>query len=833
MMMKMNIALRTLLMVIACLCVVPAFPQEEKDFSSMRVADYSNPREYEIGSIRVTGIQYLDENILIQLSGLAVGQRIKIPGETLTQAVEKLWKNGLFSDVKIYVSGIENDLVYLTIHLGERPRLSRIQFSGVKKSERDDIIEKIKLHSGNQVTENVLNNTRKIILDFFRDKGFLETEVSITQADDPDAQNRVILNIDVDKNDRVKIADIIFRGNEVFSDGRLRRVMKNTKKKNLNIFKASKYIADKFKEDKESLVTFYNEEGYRDFRILKDSTYDAGENRIALEITVEEGPRYYHRNIEWVGNTKYPSEYLTAVLGIEKGDPYNQTLLDERLYSDEDAVSSVYMDNGYLFSNIYPVEARVENDSIDLEMIVVEGEQATINRVIIKGNTKTNEHVIRRELRTRPGDLFSKSDIMRSVRELAVLGHFDPEKIVPNPIPNQAEGTVDLEYNLEEKANDQFEISGGWGANMLIGTIGLRFNNFSIGRVFEKNAWRPIPTGDGQTLSIRAQSNGRYYQAYSLSFVEPWFGGKKPNSLSVTLYRTIQTNGRPKDDARRQSIDINGAAIGSMRRLGWPDDYFTLYNEISLQNYVLDNWAGYFLFSNGKSNNFSVTSTFGRNSVDQLIYPRRGSSVSLSLQITPPYSFINGKDYSNVSDNEKYNWIEYHKWVFKSEFYLRLAGDLVLSTKARFGYLGYYNEDIGPSPFEGFDLGGDGMSGYSLYGRETIALRGYENGSLTPVVNGNKAGNVYEKLTFELRYPISLDPQATLYALAFLEAGNAWYSIRDFNPFEIRRSAGVGVRAYLPMFGLLGIDWGYGFDEVPGRPDVNGSQFHFVIGQQF
>ena len=814
---------------------ISLFPQEqEKDFGRMPVADYYNPEEYQIGGISVSGIKYLDESILIQLSGLYVGQTIMVPGEAITQSVEKLWKNGLFSDVRIYVSKIEDGKVYLNIHLGERPRLSQVNMTGLKKSEREELLEKVNLLAGSQVTENLINNSRKIIIDHFVEKGFLDTDVEILQADDPSRENSVILTINVEKNARVKIAEISFEGNTVFSEANLRRVMKNTKKKNMNIFKASKYIDKDFKEDKESLEKVYNEEGYRDFRVISDSVYVISDDRIGILITIEEGTRYYHRDITWVGNSKYPSELLSAVLGIKKGDPYNQTLLDERLYIDEDAVNSVYMDNGYLFANIIPIEVNIENDSIDIEMYIYEGKQATINKVIIKGNTKTNEHVVRREVRTRPGDLFSKSDIIRSVRELAVLGHFDPEKIAPNPIPNPAEGTVDLEYTLEEKANDQFEISGGWGANMLIGTIGLRFNNFSIGNFFKKEAWRPIPSGDGQTLSLRAQSNGRYYQAYNLTFVEPWFGGKKPNSISTSVYRTIQSNGRPKNDARRQSIIVNGAALGSMRRLGWPDDYFTLYNEFSFQNYVLDQWSSYgFLFSDGNSNNFSFTSTFGRNSVDQLIYPRRGSTVSLSLQFTPPYSAINKKDFSNVLDSEKYKWIEYHKWVFKSEFYTKLAGDLVLSTRARFGYLGYYNEDIGPSPFEGFDLGGDGMTGYSLYGRETIALRGYENGSLTPVIDGKKAGNVYNKLTIELRYPISLNPQATLYGLVFLEAGNAWYKITDFSPFDIRRSAGVGLRAFLPMFGLLGIDWGYGFDKVPGRPDAGGSQFHFMIGQQF
>jgi outer membrane protein insertion porin family len=510
---------------------------------------------------------------------------------------------------------------------------------------------------------------------------------------------------------------------------------------------------------------------------------------------------------------------------------------------DEDAVSSLYLDNGYLFFSVDPVEINVENDSIDFEMRIYEGKQATINNIIITGNTKTNEHVIRREIRTKPGELFSKSDIIRTVRELAQLGHFDPEKIEPVPIPNPADGTVDIEYKLVERANDQLEISGGWGAGMLVGTIGLRFSNFSARNVFSPRAWRPVPSGDGQTLSLRAQSNGKYYQSYNMTFIEPWFGGKKPNSLSLSFFHSKMDNSYYLWDAGTSSMKINGASIGLGRRLRWPDDFFTLYNEISFQQYILDNWTGYFQFSDGASNNVSFTTTLARKSLDQLIYPRRGSDFSLSLQLTPPYSLLSNKDYSNMSPSEKYRWIEYHKWLFKADWYTTLAGNLVLATRAHFGYLGHYNNNLGPSPFEAFDVGGDGMSGYNIYGYDIIALRGYSNGSLTPRVDrdgnvltngtGTKSGNVYERLYLELRYPITLNPSATVFVLGFIEGGNCWYSIDQFNPFLIKRSAGFGLRAFLPMFGLLGIDWGYGFDDVPGFPDANHSQFHFTIGQQF
>ncbi|NOY36972.1 MAG: outer membrane protein assembly factor BamA [Chlorobi bacterium] len=814
-----------------------SFAQNTPDFN-IPTMDYSNPQQYEIAGITISGVEFLDKSILVQLTGLKVGQEILIPGEAITKSLNKLWKQGLFSDIKITYTKIEGTKIYLDYYLKERPRLSKFKFTGIRKSEKDDLQDKINLLAGSQVTENIINNATKVISDHYIEKGFLDVKVSIRQEKDPRFQNSVILVADIDKGNRVKIGELSFVGNKVFPDKRLRRVLKKTKKKNLNFFKTSKLVESEYKEDKKSLVEFYNKNGYRDFKILGDTIYPipGEEARIGLILKVYEGDRYYFRNITWVGNTKYTTQELSRKLGIKKGDPYDLTTLNERVNTDEDAVSSLYMDAGYLFSQIIPVEKHIENDSVDIEMRIYEGEPATIDKIMIRGNTKTNEHVVRRELRTMPGELFSKTDIIRSVRELAQLGHFDPEKISPNPIPNPSNGTVDLEYDLTEKANDQFEISGGWGAGMLVGTIGLRFNNFSVRNLFNGKAWRPIPTGDGQSVSLRAQSNGRYYQAYSFSFVEPWFGGKKPNAFSFSLYHTIQSNGRKKTDLTRQGLNINGATIGLQKRLKWPDDYFTLYTGLSFQNYILNNWNQYFLFSNGNSNNVSFTTTFGRFSAGpNPIYPTLGSNVSLSLQVTPPFSAFNSKNYADpeMTDSERYRWIEYHKWTFKSDWYLTLAGKLVLYTRAHFGYLGYYNRHIGPSPFEGFDLGGDGITGYNLYGRETIALRGYENGSLTPIINNKKAGNMYERVTMELRYPITLQPQATVFILGFLEGGNAWYRIQDFNPFGLKRSAGIGLRAFLPMFGLLGIDWGYGFNSIPGRPEANGSHFHFVIGQEF
>ncbi len=807
---------------------------QEWDYDNLPVYDYANVREYEIAEVTVSGIEFLQPQVLISMSGFKVGNTIKVPGDDITKAIDKFWDQGLFADVKITATKIEDGKIYLDIYLKEQPRLSRLIVDGLKKGETQDLMDALNVRTGSQVTKDLLNNTERIIKDHFIEKGFYNISVDIRQVKDTIRANSVQLYVNVNKNERIKIDDVVLVGNTVFDDKRIRRVLKNTKKVNLNIFKASKFILSDYKEDKLSLIDFYNENGYRDAKILGDSLiFIDEENRLLLKVFLFEGQKYYFRNVKWIGNTIYPSQLLGAVLGIQKGDVFDQSLLDKRLEMDEDAVSSLYLDNGYLFFDVDPVEINVEGDSIDFEMRIYEGKQATINNIIISGNTKTNEHVVRREIRTKPGQLFSKSDIIRTVRELAQLGHFDPEKIEPVPIPNPADGTVDIEYKLVERANDQLEISGGWGAGMLVGTIGLRFSNFSAREIFNPKAWRPIPSGDGQTLSLRAQTNGKYYQSYNMTFIEPWFGGKKPNSLAVSAFHSIMNNSYSIWDAGSSSMKITGASVGIGRRLRWPDDFFTLYNEISFQQYSLDNWTGYFQFSDGYSNNLSFNTTVSRKSIDQMIYPRRGSDFSLSLQLTPPYSAFNGKEYSSISAENKYQWIEYHKWLFKVDWYTSLAGNLVLATRAHFGYLGHYNNDLGPSPFEAFDVGGDGMSGYNIYGYDIIALRGYENGSLTPKVNGVKSGNVYTRLFMELRYPITLNPSATVFVLTFLEGGNSWYSIDQFNPFLVKRSAGVGLRAFLPMFGLLGIDWAWGFDSLPNQTGISGSQFHFTIGQQF
>ncbi|MDX9845378.1 MAG: outer membrane protein assembly factor BamA [Tenuifilaceae bacterium] len=795
---------------------------------------YSNPEDYSIRGVTVSGVRFVDPNVIVNMSGLFIGDTISIPGENITASINKLWDLGLFSDVKVTATKIDGKDIYLDIFLQELPRISGIAFTGIKKSEEKDIQDLVKLRIGGQATENVLDNAKRLIKNHYRSKAFLNSKVEIYQQNDTIMTNGVRLTFAVDKGPKIRISDITFEGNNNISERRLRRAMKNTKRRDINIFKASKFIEKDYDDDKISLIEYYNEHGFRDARVLGDSIFVTAENRIGVVIKVEEGPKYHYRNIVWVGNSKIPDEILDEILGIRKGDVYDKSLLDKRLFVDDNSITTTYMDDGHLFFNIEPVEIRVANDSIDLEMRIFEGDKATVNKIFIQGNTKTHESVIRRELFTKPGDLFSKTNITRSIRELANLGHFDPEKLDVRPVPNMADGTVDLTYVVEEKANDQLEVSGGWGNKMFVGTIGVRFSNFSISRIFEKQAWRPVPSGDSQTLSIRGQTNGSYYKAFSLSFVEPWLGGRKPTNFSFSLYHTVNNlPGTYIYQISDQRMKVTGGAIGIGTRLKWPDDWFQFYNELSIQNYNLNKWD-YFLINTGKSNNLSYKAVLTRNSVDQLIFPRSGSNFTASLQLTPPFSKISGKDFSTVTDlQEKYRWIEYHKWTGKAQWYHNLVDNLVLYTGAQFGYLGYYNKDIGYSPFEGFDLGGDGMSGYNLYGRETIGMRGYENSALSPVIKGVPVANIYTKYTVEMRYPITLQPQAAIYLLTFLEAGNAWYEFRTLNPFNLHRSAGIGARVFLPMIGMLGVDWGYGFDKIPHNPTKHKGQFHFTIGQSF
>ena len=796
--------------------------------------DYTNPVEYEIGGITISGVQFLENSVLITLSGLTVGDKIKVPGEKITKAITNLWKQGLFEDIKITASKIQGNLIFLDIYLQEKPRLSKFSFNGVKKSEADKLREEIKLTRGDVVTDNVIMNVKNKVKNYFIDKGYLFVSADVTPKIDTSASNRVDLLIDVNKNSKVKINKINIYGSDGIAEKKLKRAMKKTKEKHFyRLFATSGFGEDDFSADKINVIDKFNELGFRDAKITKDSVYKFDDKTINIDLFVEQGHKYYFRNITWIGNTKYTAFELNSILKINKGDVYNQKALEANLLMNMDGrdVSSLYLDDGYLFFSVTPVEIKVENDSIDLEIRIYEGKQAVISKVTIAGNTKTNDNVIIREIRTKPGQLFSRSDIIRTQRELVQLRYFDQEKLSVNPKPNPADGTVDIEYVVEEASSDQVELSGGWGAGRVVGTLGLSFNNFSAKNFFQKGAWRPLPSGDGQKLSIRAQSNGIYYQSYNASFTEPWLGGKKPNSFSVSAYHSVQSNGVARSDESRQDIIIDGVSVELGKRLKWPDDYFTLYQGVNFQRYTLHNFSS-FTFQNGKSNNANYSVVFGRNSVDAPIYPRLGSELSLSVQATLPYSLIWKRDIDSLTSQEKYKWIEYHKWKFSASLFTKLAGNLVLNTRAKFGFLGYYNSKLGPPPFERFYLGGDGLSGFALDGREIIGMRGYGNNSLTPKNNfGYTGGIVFNKYTLELRYPVSLNPMATVFVLGFLEAGNAWSKVSYFNPFDVKRSAGVGVRIYLPMFGLLGLDWGYGFDEIPGSPSSNKGQFHFSINQ--
>lgn len=839
--------------------------------------DYAEPEQYEIGGVKVSGVNYLDKNVLVMVSDLNVGEKIKVPGEKISKAIKNLWDQGLFEDIRIVANKVEGKKIFLEIRLAERARLSGFSFEGVRKGEADKLRDKLELVNGDVVTDNLRVSARKTIKEYFRDKGYMNVDVEMQKRVDTSRRNYVKLRFDIDKNKRIKIKDINIHGNEELPDVSAVSAFKNTKEKvrfrplnsidklvastvkgvftfdfasiadsvrqivaddyRLGIFKKSKFIREDFEEDKQKLVDKYNSLGYRDFKILADSVSHNEDNTIDLNLYVDEGDKYYFRNIEWTGNTVYSSEQLNQVLGIEKGDVFNQEILNTKLNYDPNGtdVSSLYLDNGYLFFNVTPVEVNVENDSIDMELRVFEGEQATIDEVSISGNTRTNDHVVLRELRTKPGQLFSRNDIIRSTRELSQLKYFNSETIKPVPKPNPKKGTVDIEYQVEETSSDQIELSGGWGYGRLIGTLGLTFNNFSTSRFFDKEAWRPIPTGDGQKLRLKVQSYGKGYLSYSASFTEPWVGGSKPNSLTLSYNHSLFGDAFTSSGSS-YSFQIDGVTVALGKRLNWPDDFFTLRQSLKFERYKLKNYTQIFSFGNGNGNynTISYNIKFGRNSIDAPIFPRNGSDVSLSLELTPPYSAFKDKDYSSMSPQNKFEWLEYHKWKFKGKWFKKLVGDLVISFQSQYGFLGHYNQDIGTVPFDRYYLGGDGLTGYRNYdGREIISMRGYSNYSLTPnyYMNDNLGGAVYNKNSIELRYPISLKPSSTIYVLGFMEAGNSWLNFDKFKPFRLYRSAGVGLRVFLPMFGMLGIDWGYGFDQVPGMPDANKGQFHFTIGQ--
>lgn len=839
---------------------------------------YERPIEYTIGGVEVKGIEHLDKNVIIMLSELEIGSRIKIPGDNITIAIRKLWDQGLFDNVSISASRIQGNKIFLNINLKERPRLSKFSFSGIRKSEADDIREKINLTRGDVVTDHLMIKTKRIIRDYYREKGFLNADVEFEEKPDKTHENFEDLLIAIKKNRKVKIKTITILGNSEFSKDAILGAMKETKERGVlnplnplgplvidlvtdaatlkfdkfrddfvgyfknnykvKVFKGSKFIEKNYKDDLNLIVSKYNKKGYRDAEIVSDSIYKIDNQNIGIVITLKEGGKYYFRNIKWVGNTVYSSLFLSSILGVYRGDVYNAELLETNLQFNQNGfdVSSLYMDNGYLFFSATPVETYVENDSIDLEIRIFEGKQARINKITIKGNEKTNDHVIIRELRVRPGQLFSRSDVIRTTRELANLRYFNPETIQPNIVPNAAEGTVDIEFEVEETSADQIELSGGWGYGRIIGTLGLSFNNFSLNNFFKKGAWKPVPSGDGQKLALRFQTYGKDYLSWNISFTEPWLGGKKPNAFTVSYYHSIYSNGLPKDDVNRSTFKIDGITVGLGKRLTWPDDYFTLYQGINFQLYKLQNYGTIFPVGegNGNYNNISYEIILGRSSVDQPIFPRSGSDISLGLELTPPYSLFSDRDYSQLGDTEKYKWIEYYKWKFKAYWYFELFEKLVLTPRIRFGYLGHYNVDLGTTPFERFYLGGDGLSGVNNYdGREVVSLRGYENETVTPFYYKDKniGGSIFARYTLELRYPLSLNPSSTIYALAFFEAGNSWLGSQGFDPFDVKRAAGFGVRVFLPMFGMLGLDWAYGFDPIPGIPTAAGGHFHFSLNQ--
>lgn len=835
------------------------------------------PKTYKLAGLTVTGIEGYEDYVLTGISGLTVGQELEVPGTAITDAVKRYWKHGLFSDVSISADSIVGDNIYLKIHLAPRPRISTINYNGLKKTEREDMEKKLGLLKGGQITPNMIDRAKILAKKYFEDKGYKNAEVFIRQRDDVAAKNQVILDIDVDKKEKLKVRTITIDGDNqlgekkikgtLFSKGAFAKTHEAGKLSNL--LKSKKFTPERWAEDKKNLITKYNEYGYRDAMIVKDSVWNVDPKHVDIYVKVDEGKKYYIRNIKWVGNTIYSTDYLSRLLDMKKGDVYNQTYLNKRLSQDEDAVGNAYWNNGYLFYNLQPTEVNIVGDSIDLEMRITEGQQARINRVRINGNDRLYENVVRRELRTKPGDLFSKEALQRSARELASMGHFDPEAINPVPEPNYEDGTVDINYNLKQKSNDQVELSLGWGQTGVIGRVGLKLNNFSMANLFRRNREHRgiLPIGDGETLSLGAQTNGTYYQSYNAQYSTNWLGGKRPIQFSVGMSYSKQTDvssnyynsgymnnynnyrygyGNYNYNSYENYYDpdkyvkLLSVYAGWGKRLSWPDDYFTLSLQLQYQRYMLRNWR-YFIMSNGSANNLNLNIALNRTSTDNQLFPRRGSDFSVSLTITPPWSKWDHKDYAHLATDrnsptysqeqqEKYRWVEYHKWKFKARTFTALTSGqkcFVLMTRVEFGLLGSYNKNK-KSPFETYYMGGDGMSGYSTgYAEETIGLRGYENGSLTPY---GAEGYAYSRMSLELRYPFLLG-NTTIYGLGFVEAGNAWTETSKFNPFDMKRSAGLGVRIFLPMVGMMGIDWAYGFDKVFGTK--GGSQFHFILGQEF
>ena len=861
-------------------CAVPAFAQDKILYPDISYA--GTPRSCIIGGINISGVQGYEDYMLSGISGLQVGQEITVPGADITNAVKRYWRHGLFSDVQISADSIVGRKIYLHIALKTRPRVSVINYEGLKKSEREDMENKLGLLKGSQITPNMIDRAKILAKKYFDDKGFKNAEITIRQRDDVANKGNVILDVIVDKKEKMKVRNIFIEGNKALSLSKIKGGLfkkgafskTHEAGKLASFLKAKKFTPERWETDKKNLIEKYNEYGYRDATILKDSVWNVDPKHVDIYLKVDEGQKYYLRNITWVGNTVYPTQRLNAILGLKKGDVYNQKLLEKRVSKDDDAVANLYYNNGYVFSSINPTEVNIDGDSIDLEMRVTEGPQAYLSHVRINGNTRLYENVVRRELRTKPGDLFSREALMRSLREIQSMGHFDPEKSSqPDVKPNPEDGTVDINYNLEQKSNDQIEFSLGWGQTGVIGKVGLKLNNFSMANLFRKNKEHRgiMPIGDGEVLSLSAQTNGTYYQSYNASYSTNWLGGKRPNQFSVGVYFSKMTDVSSSyyNDAYRMNylnsyysgygygygnynnnyyenyydpdtyMRMYGVSIGWGKRLRWPDDYFVLSAQLAYQRYELKNWK-YFLMTNGAANNLNLSISLSRTSTDNPLFPRRGSEFTASVTLTPPWSVWSHKDYKNLAMNpysptysaeqqEKYRWVEYHKWKFKAKTYTALSGGqkcFVLMTRIEMGLLGSYNK-YKKSPFETYYVGGDGMSGYSSsYADETIGLRGYDNGSLA------YNGYAYDRFTLELRYPFLLG-NTTIYGLGFVEAGNAWSDTKYFNPFDMKRSAGLGVRIYLPMVGLMGIDWAYGFDKDNVNGKKGGSQFHFILGQEF
>ena len=872
----MNKTVKKSLTLVAAACMTANAAAQEK-IVNPDITYAGSPRNCVIGGIAVSGVEGYEEYMLAGISGLTVGQEVTVPGQEITDAVKRYWRHGLFSKVTVAADSIVGDKLYLHFYLATRPRVSVINYSGVKKSEREDLENKLGLLKGSQITPNMIDRAKTLAANYFNDKGFNNAEINITQIDDLSNKNHVILNVDVDKKEKIKVRHIYLEGNKLlktskikgtlFSKGALGKIREAGKLS--SFLKSTKYTPERYKEAKQKLIDKYYELGFRDAEILYDSVWNNDSKHVNILLKINEGKKYYIRNITWVGNTVFTTDYLSRVLGMEKGDVYNQKLLNKRLSEDEDAVGNNYWNDGYLFYSLTPTEVNIVGDSIDLEMRIYEGQQAHISRVRINGNTRLYENVVRRELRTKPGDLFSKEALQRSARELASMGHFDPEQVNPDVQPNYEDGTVDINWNLVQKSNDQVEFSLGWGQTGIIGRIGLKLNNFSMRNLFNKNREHRgiMPVGDGETFSIGAQTNASYYQSYNASYSTSWFGGKRPIQFTVGAYYSKQTDvnsnyynqallnnyyyysnyGSSYNYNYENYIDpdkyvkLLGVSVGWGKRLRWPDDYFQLSAELSYQRYMLRNWQ-YFIITDGNCNNLNLSVSLSRTSTDNQLFPRRGSEFLASVTLTPPWSAFDKKDYANLATNsksstykeeqqEKYRWVEYHKWKFKARTFTALTNGqkcLVLMARAEMGLLGSYNKNK-KSPFETYYVGGDGMSGYSSgYAEETIGLRGYENGTV------GYNSYAYDRFTVELRYPFLLG-NTTIYGLSFLEAGNAWSDTKYFNPFDMKRSAGVGVRIYLPMVGLMGIDWAYGFDNVLSGSTIKrgGSQFHFILGQEF